>query len=303
MSTLPRIVCVGTAALDTIATISRFPGVDDRVEAEQYITAGGGNAATTAVTIARLGVPVEFSGFVGDDEIGDRVVSQLQTEGVGTSFVERRPGARTAQSIILVSQPSAARSIVTYTAEAPSGIPDGFDWVHLDKAGARALHAGWSGSAKVAVDDGNLIPDLDLGLVDLYVPTVQTLRERTGLADVAAAAEHARALGAGSVVATSGSSGSLALDEAGFHVAAALDITPKSTLGAGDVFHGALLAAVVLGKNMSEAIRFANVTAALSCRALDGRSGIPDRAEVEATLTRLPDATTDLQAIAARFGA
>ncbi|MGO1267321.1 MAG: carbohydrate kinase family protein [Microbacterium gubbeenense] len=303
MSTPPRIVCVGTAALDTIATISRFPDDDDRVEADEYVTAGGGNAATTAVTIARLGVAVEFSGVVGDDEVGDRVIAQLRGEGVGTSLVERRAEGRTAQSIILVSQPSAARSIVTYTADAPMGIPDGFDWVHLDKAGARALRHGAKHGAKVAVDDGNFISDLDLSLVDLYVPTVKTLRERAGRRDVVAAAKNVRERGVGAVVATSGSAGSFALDDSGLWVAGALDISPKSTLGAGDVFHGALLAAIALGKEMEEALRFANVTAALSCRALDGRSGIPRRAEVEAALTRLPTADADLQAINTRFGA
>jgi sugar/nucleoside kinase (ribokinase family) len=54
-----------------------------------------------------------------------------------------------------------------------------------------------------------------------------------------------------------------------------------STLGAGDVFHGALLAALLDGQPIDDALRFANAAAGLSCRALDGRSGIPSRREVE----------------------
>jgi sugar/nucleoside kinase (ribokinase family) len=38
---------------------------------------------------------------------------------------------------------------------------------------------------------------------------------------------------------------------------------------------------------MVEALRFANVTAALSCRALDGRSAVPDLAEVQSALSLL----------------
>jgi sugar/nucleoside kinase (ribokinase family) len=48
-----------------------------------------------------------------------------------------------------------------------------------------------------------------------------------------------------------------------------------STLGAGDVFHGALLAALVRGLDLTDALTKANAAAALSCRALDGRSAIP----------------------------
>jgi sugar/nucleoside kinase (ribokinase family) len=48
-----------------------------------------------------------------------------------------------------------------------------------------------------------------------------------------------------------------------------------STLGAGDVFHGALLAGLVHDLPLREALVQANACAALSCRALDGRSAIP----------------------------
>lgn len=57
-----------------------------------------------------------------------------------------------------------------------------------------------------------------------------------------------------------------------------------STLGAGDVFHGALLARFVAGAPLAEALRAANVCAALSCRALDGRSAIPTLEELERSL-------------------
>ena len=53
-----------------------------------------------------------------------------------------------------------------------------------------------------------------------------------------------------------------------------------STLGAGDVFHGALLAAFAHGLELRDALTVANRTAALSCRALDGRSAIPAWDEV-----------------------
>ena len=53
-----------------------------------------------------------------------------------------------------------------------------------------------------------------------------------------------------------------------------------STLGAGDVFHGALLSAICRGLDWPQALRQANDTAALSCRALDGRSAVPTLAEL-----------------------
>ena len=47
-----------------------------------------------------------------------------------------------------------------------------------------------------------------------------------------------------------------------------------STLGAGDVFHGALLAALVEGRSLEEALRWVTTAATAACGALDGRSAI-----------------------------
>jgi sulfofructose kinase len=57
-----------------------------------------------------------------------------------------------------------------------------------------------------------------------------------------------------------------------------------STLGAGDVFHGALMAQVVEGRPMAEALRRANAVAALSCLGLDGQSAIPTAQELNTYL-------------------
>ena len=57
-----------------------------------------------------------------------------------------------------------------------------------------------------------------------------------------------------------------------------------STLGAGDVFHGALVACLERGLDLRDALTRANACAALSCRALDGRSAIPTWDELEASL-------------------
>jgi sugar/nucleoside kinase (ribokinase family) len=54
-----------------------------------------------------------------------------------------------------------------------------------------------------------------------------------------------------------------------------------SAIGAGDVFHGALLAARVDGADWETAIRFANAAAALKCTGLTGCAALPPRAEIE----------------------
>ena len=63
-----------------------------------------------------------------------------------------------------------------------------------------------------------------------------------------------------------------------------LKISGRGTLGAGDVFHGALIAQIIQGFELSVALHRANAVAALSCRGLDGQSMIPTTAELNAFL-------------------
>ncbi len=303
VNTTPTIVCVGTVALDMILVTDQLPEEDGRVEASRVALAGGGNAANAAVAIARLGLPVEFCGTIGDDRAGALVVDELSAEGVGTSLVERRIGGITAQSAVIVSTESGARTIITHPAPAPPPIPRGFAMTHLDKAGWGAMPPHGLPDTRVSVDDGNQIAGLDVSQLEWYVPTATVLRGRYGTDDAVEGARRARAAGARTVVATEGALGSFGVDHAGLHYAPALQISPVSTLGAGDVFHGAFLAAIALGRTVPEAIRFANVTAALSCRALDGRSGIPSLSEVEHALAGMESSHLDDAAIETRFRA
>jgi sulfofructose kinase len=302
------VLCVGTVLLDTIAIVDRLPADDTRVEAEAVMLAGGGNASTSAVTIARLGVDVDFAGTIGDDENGRTALAQLEAEGVGTRHVRVRDDVMTAHSVVVVARSTGTRTIITRPAAAPQHVPGGYSWTHVDKAGWRALlgradrvRAGDFG--RVSIDDGNPVDDLDLGLIDLYVPTTSALLGRHPGHDAYEAAAAARRSGAGAVVATAGPRGSFTLEQHVATFAPALPITPVSSLGAGDVFHGALLAALVLGRDLPAAARFANVTAALSCRSVDGRSGIPRLDEVDEVLRELPadppDALAAIRALVA----
>jgi len=146
--------------------------------------------------------------------------------------------------------------------------------VHVDQTGYPAVSP-LREHVRLSIDGGNAIDRRDLGGVALSGPTEAALRERFGTAEAALDA------GAELVVVTRGSQGSVAYRRSGEVVEApARPIEPVSTLGAGDVFHGALLAQLMGRVPLPDALAFANECAALSCRALDGRSAIPALQEV-----------------------
>ncbi len=275
-----EVLCVGSANLDTIALVDSYPGADERVHANRIVTAGGGPAATAAVTLARLGVRTGLLAVVGDDREGELVIEQLATEGVDVSRIERRPGTATGHAVVVASESQSSRAISVTRAPALNDAVDltGFSGiVHVDQAGYAAV--AHTPPDRLSVDAGNDIPELRLDSVWLYAPTdTQLLRRYPGDTDPAR-----RALGDGAsiVVSTSGEKGSQwTSSTVSVHAPAYTGPIRGSTMGAGDVFHGALLAALVDGRSGADALLFANACASLSCRAVDGRSAIPHRAEL-----------------------
>jgi sulfofructose kinase len=285
-------VFVGVATLDAIALVDGYPAPDDRVVAAEVAYAGGGPAATAAVAAARLGVRTAFVGTVGDDANGRTILRGLADEGVDVSGVTVTPGVASAASVVVVDRLHDTRAISNRPAPRID-VTAGLDLirrapvVHVD-------HAGWAPLAAaevlrpdqlVSVDAGNPIPGFDPRGVALYAPTVEALRRTYGSLETAELLARAVADGCLVVVATAGAAGSVALTADGQSAqAAAHPVDILSTLGAGDVFHGALVAAVVHGLPLREQLVFANAVAALSCRGLDGRSRIPTLAEVDAVL-------------------
>jgi sulfofructose kinase len=299
----PRLVCVGAATLDTIAAVRTFPAADDRVVAEQLVSAGGGPAATAAVAAARLGATTSFVGAVGDDDEGRRILSGLVEEGVDVEGVQRSAAHPSGVSVVIVQREAGTRAICTRPVPPvtlPAGsraaeLVRGADWVHVD-------HLGWGPATRLladlpyesrpclSVDAGNPIEGFSPDGVDLFVPTVQQLARTYGDASDDDLLEAALADGARTVVATRGARGCVGAGADGARVATrGHPVEVVSTLGAGDVFHGALLTVFARGGDLRAAAEYADAAAALSCRALDGRSAAPAQEDVLGLLSAIPD--------------
>ena len=285
-----RLVFVGAATIDTIALVDRYPQADERVVVDQLARAGGGPAATAAVVAARAGHDVAVIAAVGDDDEADEIVDGLAREGIDVSGITRRRGENSASTLITVAASPPTRAMCSRTGpslELRAGqfqhAIDGASWVHVDHWGWPLIASMWpsldpSHRPLLSVDDGHPGSSIDPAMTDLYVPTLAVLQQRSGTNSVAEAFAWSRTIGCASVVATDGGAGSYgqAPEVPLFHEPAA-DVELVSTLGAGDVFHGALISALAHGSSLRDAVRSANDVAAASCAALDGRTAIPYR--------------------------
>jgi sulfofructose kinase len=287
-------VCVGVVTIDTIALVDKYPSADERVMAQEISRAGGGPAAVAAVALSRLGIKSAIIGTIGDDADGKEVLRIFEKEGVDTSGISLGTSA-TAGSVIVASKEHSARAISTRQpmvqapiSEAAKKLITQAKWVHVDHVGVNRLaEIGISrgNGPLISFDAGYGVETFDPITVDLFVPTDRQMALRYPGIDLAVALENDSMKAGNTVVATQGSAGSAGFSpETGLVTAPGFAVDVMSTLGAGDVFHGALVAQLIQGFPLQEAMRRANVVAALSCTGLDGQSKIPTTTELDAYL-------------------
>jgi sulfofructose kinase len=287
-------VCVGVITVDTIALVDKYPSADERVVAQEISRAGGGPAAVAAVALSRLGIKTAIVGTIGDDADGKEVLRIFEKEGVDTSGISIGVSA-TAGSVIVASKEHSARAISTRQPmvqapmnEAAKKLIAQAQWVHVDHVGINRLaELGISrgNGPLISFDAGYGVETFDPITIDLFVPTDRQMALRYPGIDLAVALENDSMKAGNTVVATQGSAGSAGFSpETGLVTAPGFTVDVMSTLGAGDVFHGALVAQLIQGFPLQEAMRRANAVAALSCTGLDGQSKIPTTIELDAYL-------------------
>lgn len=85
---MKNLVVVGSINLDLVVDTPHLPHPGETISGTDFAEFEGGKGANQAVGIARLGFPVRFLGYVGEDFYGIRLREALQRAGVDTDRLE-----------------------------------------------------------------------------------------------------------------------------------------------------------------------------------------------------------------------
>lgn len=276
--------------------------------------AEGGSVANTACAIARLEIPVLFAGTCGLDAYGQMLKRGLEREGVDTSLLRMEPDKPT-QLVLLVLNEQGDRTAFACPAhlgsqhsilpdQIPADIVERISWLHVtgmmlreDPAAStqldlmrRCREAGVPVSFDINVRVEALQNELfakNLGLAKeladyILGSSFDEIPLLAGERDAEFAAQKLAAHGA-AVISRSGDQG-VDLFRNGTRIhAPAFSVTVADTVGAGDTFDGAFIAAKLSGLSDADAMQEANAAAAICVSKPSGR-GSPARAELDAFL-------------------
>lgn len=280
----------GICAVDYLCLVPRYPGLDEKTEALEFSIQGGGPVATALTTLARLGRQTSFIGRVGDDDNGKFLVNEFNRVGVNISGLIIDSTVPTQQAFIWVDASNGKRSIVLnnsryrpivaselnldYVRSAKYLLIDGRD----TEATFALIHWAKAHGTKIVLDAGSQRQGMEelLALVDYPVVSEKFCRQYFGSGDYAWAVQQLFRRGATAAVVTCGSAGCYGADRHGSYYQPAFPVNVKDTTGAGDVFHGAFIFGLLEQWELKHVLKFASAVAALKCKQLGGRSGIPD---------------------------
>jgi ribokinase len=302
------VVVVGAVNVDMVVATPSLPGPGETVVGDGVRRFGGGKGANAAVAAARAGARVRYVGAVGDDDLGRGALDELRAEGVAVDDVAVLGEAATGTALIVVDEKGENQIAVGLGANGrvdPQAVrsalagalgPAGCLLVSTEIPGeaiAAAVRAGADAGVRCVLNPAPVVEVVDelLALGVLLTPNAgeaAAVARSDGRDPVADARAITGRTGA-PVVVTLGGDGALVADPAGgVERVPPRPAAARDTTGAGDTFNGVLAARLAAGDDLVEAVRTANVAAALSVTAVGARGGMPTGEAITAAREAAP---------------
>ena len=305
-----RVLVAGEANIDIILSgLAHLPRSEQDVVAQRLDLLIGGQAATTARGLARLGLSVNLASRVGADDYGYRLLHELQADGVDVTDVVVDPALQTGTGIVLSTGPE--RAMATYmgsiSALRRSDITrqrlENVDLLHLSsfylhttlrpalpelfdearRLGVKlSVDPGWDSSNEWRDDIFETLKRIDVFLPnELEALTITAARSvEEALAALASTTEI--------VVIKRGAHGALARSGATVASCPAFPVDVVDVTSAGDVFNAGFLYGYLAGWDLQHALNFANACGALATTRVGSLGLMSDAAEVEAFIDAHP---------------
>jgi sugar/nucleoside kinase (ribokinase family) len=288
------VVGLGSNALDLLGVIDGHPEPDTKAPLREFEVQGGGMIATALVACARLGLRARYVGKFGDDywaRLGRRLLAR---DGVDVRYALRARGSAGHVSMMLIDARTGNRTGFYRRPPAYAIRPEELDravitsgkLLHVDgvdpRAAAQAIRWARETGMRVTMDGERVVDGIDevWPTVDLLVGNPRFVGQVTGYGGLEDGLRALAARGPARVAVTCGPDGAIGLEAGRVVRAPGFPVPVVDTNGAGDVFHGACTVGELRGWPLQWTLTLASAVAAMKCRTLGGRRGIPWLAEV-----------------------
>ena len=303
MARAPRVAVIGSANVDLTTFGDHFPRPGETIFGQRFDLGFGGKGANQAVAARNCGADVVMIAKVGDDLFGEATLKNFKAVGIDTTYVGVAPGVSSGVAPIFVEPNGQNRIIVV------KGANDKLSPADVDAAAStlrtvdtivlqfeipletiyHAVKFARANNIRCILNPAPAHPaDLaHLCAVDYFTPNETEAEAISGVPvrsadDARKAAAALLAIGFRRIIITLGEAGALLATSESTEMIAPFTVTPLDTTGAGDAFSGSFAAFLGEGIAEREALRRANLYAALSTLRIGTQKSYPSRAEFDA---------------------
>lgn len=283
--------------MDLVVTTDKRPQAGETVIGQTFQTVPGGKGANQAVAAARLGGRVEMVGCIGSDEFGQRIRQNFDLNGVGTSHLRTIDNEVTGTAHIVLAKGDnsivvvqSANKHVRFTETELEQLLDEETFVLLQLEIPIATVEQVSAYCRprnipvlLNPAPSQALTETLLENVTYVTPNEHECRDLFG--DVSL--EDVLRRYPNKLIVTEGVNGVRFFDGETIQHVPAIKADVVDTTGAGDTFNGALVAALMEGSELREAVRFAVVASGLSVEGFGAQGGMPNRDDVMKRLERV----------------
>lgn len=290
---MKKIGVVGSINMDMTVKAERIPLKGETLKGWDLKYVPGGKGANQAVAMAKLGAEVEMFGCVGDDAAGASLLKNLQDVGVETKCVKVVEGETTGLAMITVGDNDNTIIVV-------AGTNDRVDIGYVNEVKDSLLECEIvllqheipqetveyvialcaDNGVKVVLNPGPARP-VKQELLEKVTYLTPNEHEAVILFGRDLSFEEMMKRYPEKLVITQGSRGvSTCLKSGEVILVPARKANVVDTTGAGDTLNGAFTVAVTEGRDISDALAFANTAAGLSTEKFGAQGGMPTYEEV-----------------------
>lgn len=298
---MKTIIVVGSSNVDLTARVKRLPRPGETIGGATLLRANGGKGANQAVAAARMGANVLFLTCLGADASGEMLSSQFAADGIDTSCI-KISATPTGTALIFVDDnaenciavaPGSNNDLLPSDIDAARGCIEGAGYllVQLEipmSTVVRSIELADSLGIKTILNPAPMgpVPQELFSHIWLITPNQTEAEQLTGIHvdskdSARKAAEALFAKGVKNVIITMGCHGSLVCSPEGVELVPARKVQAIDTTGAGDVYNGALVAALSEGKSLSESARLATIASSVAVTRMGAQTSAPYRNEVD----------------------
>lgn len=300
---MKNIVVIGSSNTDMVVKTSHLPVGGETVLGGDFFMNAGGKGANQAVAASRYGNRVVFVAKTGDDLFGHQVRESMAQDGIVTDYVFVDKEHPSGVALITVNKEAENCIVVASGANAhltPADIDTAAEEIRgahvvlmqletpistVTYAAQMAANAGVPVILNPAPAPVEPLSDELLHNLFLITPNKSEASRISGIniKDMESAQRAAKAIydmGPKNVIVTLGSDGSLVYDGAMFMRVEALKVDAVDTTAAGDTYNGVLASVLAEGRSLIDAVREANVAAAISVTRMGAQPAAPTREEI-----------------------